>query len=139
MFVSTQPVPVCVDPDGTPESEKNVIWIKPKMDFGTKQRVQNAMLQVTPKQAADVDNVPMDLAAYQIQLLVGNVVRWAGPAFTDVPCDAAHILQLDPDEPLVGAVLEEIATRNKAKAAPVPNAVGANGSTSAGDLPSPDA
>jgi hypothetical protein len=112
MFVSKEPVPVSV-----PDDPDNTIYIKAKMDYGTKQRVSNAILQVPTKDAAHVGDTPLDMAAYQIALLVHNIVKWDGPAFVDatgraVPCSPANIEALDPDEPLVTAVLAEISRRN---------------------------
>ena len=50
--------------------------------------------------------------AYQMALLKHNITGWAGPAFQGVPCTAAMIERLDPDEPLVQRTLEEIGRLN---------------------------
>lgn len=115
MFVSNEPVPVSV-----PDDPSNIIYIRPKMDFGTKQRVQNAMLQITLGQAGNSSTTPLDMAEYNIALLTANIVRWEGPAFVGpdgkpVPCTPANIERLDGDEPLVDAVMAEINRRNKGR------------------------
>ena len=116
MFVSKEPVPVSV-----PEDPDNIIYIKAKMDYGTKQRVQQAMLQVTLGQASTPSAMPLDMGAYNIALLVHNIVRWDGPAFAGVSCTPANIERLDSDEPLVEAVLAEINRRNKGRDDSDPN------------------
>jgi hypothetical protein len=110
MFVSSEPVPVSV-----PDDPGNVIYIRPKMDFGTKQRVQAALLRVTAQDAAEATTTPLDVAAGNIALLVYNIVRWEGPAFAGVPCTPANIERLDSDEPLVDAVLAELNRRNQSR------------------------
>jgi hypothetical protein len=113
MFVSKEPVPVCVAPPETPEAERDIIYIRPKMDYGTKQRVQYAIMHAYAGMGVEgLRNAPLDIAAANIALLVHNVLRWSGPAFDGVPCDAEHIEGLDDDEPLVQAVLAEINARN---------------------------
>jgi len=102
MFVDGAPVAVS---DGA-----NTILIKPKMDFGTKQRCMDALAAVGREQG-EMD-MELRLGAYQLALMVENVVGWQGPAFTGVACNAANIGRLDPDEPLVDQVLAEIVKRN---------------------------
>jgi len=55
-----------------------------------------------------------------------------------VPCVRENILRLDPDEPLVEAVLAEVQRRNLRPESPIKNSPTASGSTSAGEQPSPD-
>lgn len=123
MFVSKEPVPVSL-----PDDPANCIYIRPKMDFGTKQRVQQAMLSITLGQAGHSSEVPLDMGAYNIALLVANVVRWEGPAFADVPCTPANIERLDSDEPLVEAVMAEINRRNRGREDSDPKPSGASAS-----------
>jgi hypothetical protein len=123
MFVSKEPVPVSL-----PEDSENIIYIKTKMDYGTKQRVQAAILRITAQDAGHAGETPMDMAAYQIALLVHNILKWDGPAFVDatgraVPCTPANIEALDPDEPLLAAVLAEISRRNTRADDADPNAL----------------
>lgn len=110
MFVPKEKIAVSVD-GGT-----NTIYVRGKMDFGTRQRVQSALLRVTSgMDRAALRNAELALGEANIALLVYNILDWAGPAFVGVPCDAEHIEQLDPDEPLVDAVLAEINRRNPGK------------------------
>lgn len=105
MFVDTTKVPIALDHDPA-----NVIFIRPKMDFGTKARVLDAIAKV---QATDKGaSVGVGMGAYQLALLQHNIVGWEGPAFGAVPCSPEAVARLDPDEPLVARVVEEIATRN---------------------------
>ncbi len=115
-FVSTERVPVTV------EGDPNTIYIKPKMDYGTQQRVVGAGAQF--KQAAGGSGnttAAFDLGAYNNALLVENIVGWAGPLLDTVECTPANILSIDPDDPLLEAVLKEINARNVSKAATSPN------------------
>lgn len=100
MFVNDERVAVTLD--GT-----NIIYIRPKMDLGTRNRVLGAMAQLDEQR-----QIHADIGAYLIALAEANIVGWEGPAFDGVPCVAANIRRLDPDNPLVEAVLDEIARRN---------------------------
>jgi hypothetical protein len=132
MFVSdTDRVPVSVD-------GANTVYIRPRMSFGIQQKVASAMLRL-----ADADNEQgmsssYDLGAYQTAMMTHNVVGWEGPAFRDergqaIPCTPANILRLDPDEPLVKRVLQELTERNTPKASPDPNLPTPTGSTNGGN------
>lgn len=106
MFVSNEKVPVTVDGE-------NTIFIRAKMSYGVKQKMQSALVHITRGMGVEaLDDAPLDLGAANLALLTLNILEWAGPAFEGVPCDAAHIEALDPDEPLVDAVLAEINRRN---------------------------
>ena len=106
MFVSNERVPVSVDGE-------NTIFIRAKMSYGVKQKVQTAILHVTRGMDSEsLENIPLDIGAANIALLVHNILDWAGPAFADVECTPANIERLDPDESLVDAVLAEINRRN---------------------------
>lgn len=106
--------------DITPHDD--VIFIRTKMDYGTRQRVIGAMVKAERKsektvrgkkgKTAAVPEMGFDVAAYQIALLTHNILEWRGPSFAGVACSPANIERLDPDEPLVKAVLEEIGERN---------------------------
>lgn len=131
MFVSNEPVPVSVD------GGVNTIYIRPKMDFATKQRVLGSLAQIgriTERTRAEDVQINTNLGQYNLALMVQNIVKWEGPAFAGVPCTAAAIARLDPDELLVDAVLAEINRRNTAaKAALDPNASTAAGAPSSAD------
>lgn len=129
MFVSnTERVAVTVD-------GVNTVYIRPKMPFGVQQKVVSAMTQMR----ADADamngvDATLDWGAYNMALMRYNILGWEGPAFQDeagrpVPCTPANIERLDPDEPLVDKVLEEIQRRNTKQASPDPNSPTPTGST----------
>ena len=128
MFVSKKAVPVT---DGI-----NTIYIKPKMDFGTRNAVIGEAVSVAmvPKEKPGGKrlvkgkrrpNAPKssdalthyNVGAYQVALLIHNIVDWKGPDFDDMECTAEAIRSFDPDHPLVKMVQEEIARLN-----PNPNA-----------------
>lgn len=101
--------------DITPQTD--VIFIRPRMDYGTRQRVLGAGTKLALQQArrkgkAKAPDVDLDVGAYQIALLRYNILAWQGPSFVGVACTPAHIEQLNPDEQLVQRVLAEIAERN---------------------------
>ena len=135
MFVSQEGVPVSVDSDDTPAAERNTIWVKEKMDVGTQNRMLSAMVQIR-EQSGDVEGTRMtyDLGAYNLALLKYNIVRWEGPEFSAMPCTPENIERLDPDNPLVVAVLERLnelnTERARLKKAKSPNGVRPTGSRS---------
>lgn len=100
--------------DITPEMD--VIFIRPKMDFGTKQKVIGAATKIIQGQKAkrgkDAQTVDIDVGAYNMALLTNNILAWQGPSFAGVSCTPANIAMLDQDESLVGRVLQEINDRN---------------------------
>lgn len=112
--------------DLTPET--NVIFIKPKMDYGTRAKVIGEAAKIVAKAWAQQNRqqrraargrkgqgsqeMEIDVGAHQLALLVHNIVGWQGPAFAGVACIREHIEMLDQDEPLVATVIEEIADRN---------------------------
>lgn len=110
MFVSKEPVPVTLDGE-------NIIYIRPRMSYGIRQRLLGMATHVTGQGKAD-----FDLGVYNLALLTENVVRWEGPMFAGHPCTPAEMEQLDPDDLLLDAVLSEINTRNMAKGDSDPNA-----------------
>lgn len=106
MFVKRESVAVFL-----PEDPENIIFIRAKMDVGTRGRVQDAAAKVTVKAGANHDMAVL-VGAYNVALLTENIVTWQGPAFEGVPCTPETIATLDPDEPLIDRVLSEIGTRN---------------------------
>lgn len=104
MFVVSERVAVSVDGE-------NVIHIRGKMDLGTKNRVSGALMEIGAGEDGGVE-VSGNLAAYNMTLLEENILGWEGPAFAGIECSPANIARLDPDEPLVERVIEEIARRN---------------------------
>jgi hypothetical protein len=104
MFVQAARVPVTLDGD-------NTIYIREKMDFGTKQKVMAAFMRVGAGKGGNGD-AEIDIAGYEYALMVHNIVGWTGPEFAAFACNETNIARLDPDEPLVQAALTEIAKRN---------------------------
>jgi hypothetical protein len=92
---------------------ENTIYILPKMDLGTRNRLMDELAHI--EQAAGSASAPsmaFALGRYMTALAVANIVAWEGPAFEGVPCSEANIRRLDADEPLVDMTLEEIGKRN---------------------------
>jgi len=96
----------------------DVIWIRPRMSYGVQQAVMGE--GVTLEQSAPVARgrkaakreIEINLGAWQSALLVHNIVAWQGPSFGVVPVTRDNILALDPREPLVQRVINEISERN---------------------------
>jgi hypothetical protein len=126
MFVDAKPVDVTVG--------KNTISIRPKMDLGTRNRCMDALTSIS-KENGEVD-MELHIGAYQLALMEENVLSWRGPAFAGMPCTPANIAKLDPDDPLVERVLEEITARNPLQKE---SATEKKDATNAGVPPLPDA
>lgn len=127
MFVKDERIPVSLDSVDLPHEERNVIYIKPKLNFGEKARVTDAL--ITVKSSGD-KSADMEILAGtgNLALLTECIVAWSGPAFAGMACNAANIGRLDPDEPLVEAVLAEINRRNFSREAIDPKGLLVNGS-----------
>lgn len=104
----------------------NVIYIKPKMDYATKAKTTSELFTLDKE-----SQIELHAGSSQMALLVHNIVKWEGPDLGGVPCTEENIRKMDPTEPHLEKVLEEIAKRNK-----VPNDRKASASTSAGAPPS---
>ena len=126
MFVDAKPIDVTVG--------DNTISIRPKMDLGTRNRCMDALTSIG-KENGEVD-MELHIGAYQVALMRENVLSWRGPAFVGILCTPANIAKLDPDEPLVEQVLEEITARNPLQKE---SATEKKDVTNAGELPLPDA
>lgn len=107
IFVSKEKHPVSID--GT-----NVIYIRSKMSVGVRNKVQDSLLMVGELNGTHASDVSVRIGEQNTVLLVNNILSWEGPLFRDdvtgapVPCIPQNILELDPDDPLVDKVLEEI-------------------------------
>lgn len=97
------------------ENDPHIIWIRAKMDFGTRQKIYSAMAQITAG-LGDQPQVGFDMGAYQMALLQHNILAWEGPDFKGVPCTPENIGHLDPDDPLVQKTADEIAARANGEA-----------------------
>lgn len=112
MFVNPQErVPVS-------DEAGNTIWIRAKMDLQTRSRVQDEVAAMTRGQD---DDISLHIGSYRMATLVWNIVAWEGPAFEGRACTPQNIKLLDPNEPLIDLVAEEISTRNARPEAPEKN------------------
>lgn len=104
----------------------NSISIVAKMNLKQKQQVTDALFDVQIQDGKQTS--VMQVGRGQLALLRQNIVGWSGPAFVGVKCTQATIDTLDPDEPLVIKVLEEIQRRNLSRhETSDPNAPSADG------------
>lgn len=95
--------------------DMDVIWIRARMSVAVQQAVQSEATSVSTSRVngrTGTPDVEIDVGLYQIALLRQNILSWQGPSFVGVPCTADAIGDLDPQEPLVERVLQEISTRN---------------------------
>lgn len=102
--------------------DMDVIWIRARMSVAVQQAVQSEATSVSTSRVngrTGTPDVEIDVGVYQIALLRQNILSWQGPSFVGVPCTADAIGDLDPQEPLVERVLQEISTRNSRRS---PNA-----------------
>ena len=63
------------------------------------------------------------IGSYRMALLVHNIVAWEGPGFVGesgkpIACTRANIERLDPNDPLIERVWDEITERNAPPEAP---------------------
>lgn len=108
-FVDRRPVPVQL------EGDDDIIWIKPKMDLGTRKKVQSAMVRSVSTDSDGETIAEVDLGKANMVLLENNIVKWEGPGFDGKPFTPENLRQLDPDDPLLEKALEEINARNARK------------------------
>lgn len=95
--------------------DMDIIWIRSRMSVAVQQAVQSEATSVSTNRVngrSGTPDVEIDVGVYQISLLRQNILAWQGPSFAGVPCTADNIGDLDPQEPLVERVLQEISTRN---------------------------
>lgn len=95
--------------------DMDVIWIRARMSVAVQQAVQSEATSVSTNRVngrTGTPDVEIDVGVYQIALLRQNILSWQGPSFVGVPCTADAIGDLDPQEPLVERVLQEISDRN---------------------------
>jgi hypothetical protein len=108
----------------TVDGGENVVWVRRKMDVATKARVQDALMAINGiRSDGAVDHVTMALTLNQQNtiLLQNNILSWEGPMFRDeaghsVPCTPEAIETIDPDHPLLEAILTRLNELNKAPA-----------------------
>jgi len=122
MFINPQALASVSDDRG------NTVWFKTKMTFRDNAAVEEALLKMKFKQGnigkagngqGDDATIDMNVAFsnQKLALLQANIKRWEGPDFVDengrpIPCTPQNIALLDPDNPLVDKVVEELNLRN---------------------------
>jgi hypothetical protein len=123
-FVDTSRVAVTADGEIDPKAvtpDMDVIYIRKKMDFGTKQRVISAAMKIAAEMGkGKTDAEPeaaIDVGAWQLALAQHNILDWSGPAFGGLPCTAKNIARLDPAFPVLQRALACISERNQEAAA----------------------
>lgn len=110
-----------------------VITIRAKMDYATQKQVQGTAW----KMGAGGKGTELNFGDSLMELLIRNILSWKGGDLEGVPCDAAHIKMLDPTDPFIDRVADEIGIRNTAKPSPNPKSpTEANTSTSDGSTAS---
>jgi hypothetical protein len=110
------------------DTPPNVIYIKARMDVATDAKVKNELLKL----GSDNKTMESHLGENAVALLVHNIVKWEGPDLSSVPCTPANIRTLDPNEPHIALVLEEITRRNARPDGPSPKSPDASTSGNAG-------
>lgn len=115
----------------------NTIWIKRRMDFGTKCRVEDTLTQMA-LQNGEAGSIRFTIGAQKLALAIHNIIGWDGPDFKREPkdtkvidCTPENIERLDPEYPLLIKVQEKIAELNRVREdAPDPNGSTTTGSPS---------
>lgn len=138
LFVVEEKVPVYLEDD-----PQNIIYVRKKMDFGTRNKVISAATKVTthtngtgngatePTGDTQKADASFDLGAYNLALAQHNILGWEGPLFEGVPCTPQNIARFDDSDPLIEKVLAYLNDANtQKKDGPSPNLSGSGGSTS---------
>jgi hypothetical protein len=125
-------MPMFVDPNArVPVTDgQNTIYIKARMDIDTRAAVQNEVRAA--ENEVTEETVVSHIGSYRRAMLLHNIVAWEGPAFAGIPCTRENIGRLDPQEPLIVKVAQEIGRQNAPREAPDPNAVTPSGDTVSG-------
>lgn len=140
IFVDETPIEICIDPPGTPEELRNVVYIRPEMSYFQEQRVIGLAAKLLtggekstngkaktngkvhspgewedmPEEDAPKNTLEFNVGTYSIALLVENITGWRGPIFRGLPCTHQNKARLKgKNHPLVKAVLDAIGERNR--------------------------
>lgn len=88
---------------------EHTVYIRERMNFGTRKRVEGAAIKVGTNGAT----VSPDVGLWQLALLAFNITRWDGPLLQGKYISIDTIENLDPAlDDLMERALEEIAARN---------------------------
>ena len=120
---------------------ENTIFVKRKMDFGTTALVRDELFRIGLRNGGKPDSVYVSQGAQELALLVHNIVGWEGPGFAGVPCTEENIKRLDPDEPIIAAVvakINELNTKRAGEPDPKSSMSGGEVSSTAGANPAPE-
>lgn len=122
-------MPMFLDPNArvSVTDGRNTVYIRAKMDMGTRAAVQNEIRASGIKTESELE--VHGIGAYRLALLHHNVLAWEGPDFDGVPCNRTNIDRVDPTEPLWDLVADEIGQRNEKAESPDPNSLAPSGST----------
>ncbi len=108
----------------------NTIFVKRRMDFGTKCLVEDTLTRMALKDGA-VDEIQLTLGAQKLALALHNIVGWEGPDFAGTPCTHENIRRLDDAYPLFVKAQNEITRLNTRRPEDTPDpkatTVGADG------------
>lgn len=97
--------------DGEPE---RWIAIKPKLGMGDRNRLLDVLVSIGSVTAAGRSEITAKAGAFQMELLQVSIVDWhlQDEQGADIPYDPALVRELDPDDPLVEKVADEVVLRN---------------------------
>lgn len=110
-FVSSEPVRIYRD-DAQPDGDW--IAIKPKLGFGDRNILTDVLVEIGAVKGASQTEITARAGAFQTELLRLSIVDWhlVDGDGQPVPFAWDKIRELDPDDPLVERVADEVLLRN---------------------------
>ena len=105
LIVKAGRVPITVGDD--------TVYIKSRMDWGTKKRLEGAVMQFDMA----TGDIRPDIGGYSIALMQEMIVGWEGPGFMDdetgkpTPCTRANITAFGDDAAIANEVFTELGKR----------------------------
>lgn len=90
-----------------------VITIRAKMNYKLSKQVQGASVGM-----GEDGKTELNIGDGLMQLPIRNILAWRGGDLEGVPCNAEHICMLNPTDPFIDRVINEIGERNKKKESP---------------------
>lgn len=101
--------------ENVPFEQRDVVWIKSRMDYGTERKVMSALSKIKMAQGDEAPHGEVDLASQNFVLLQHNIIRWQGPGFDGRKFSPEALAELNSDDALMERALEEINKRNLPK------------------------